>query len=166
MADEQSYIFDFTRVDDFIEMSNIAFFYDEMFIVTGVDSTTKEYIYEDDTVDDNFELLLVEYAPNNIADYLDEYGCLKDEITVNLIEDCALDYYNQGNANATIELHDEVEFEIGEEDVQLKAILLRNKSTGYIMGYSINMVSVPVTNRVVFDDDIIFWDITRYNSNG
>lgn len=162
----QSYIFDFTRVDDFIENSNIAYFYDKMFKVIDVDEEDGSYIYEDDTIEDNYELVLVEYGGDNISEYLDEYGCLDESIDDILVEDCSLDYYNKGNANATIELHDEVRFDIGDENVPLKAILLRSKSTGYVMGYSINMVAVPVTNQVVFDNDVIFWDITRFNNNG
>ena len=48
---EQSYLFDFSRVDSFIENINVAFFIDEMFKVTGYDNTTGTYTYEDDDVE-------------------------------------------------------------------------------------------------------------------
>ena len=168
---EQSYLFDFSRVDSFIENINVAFFIDEMFKVTGYDNTTGTYTYEDDDVDDNFQLVFVEYGEDNIEDYLDSDGFLlasydeDDHPTHGHTHkmDCALDYYNRGNGSSTIELHDDVEFTIGDKNIPIKAIFLRSTSTNYVMGYSINMRPFTVTNKVVFDDDVIFWDISRYN---
>ena len=178
---EQSYLFDFSRVDSFIENINVAFFIDEMFKVTGYDTETHSYTYEDDNIDDNFQLFIAEYGEDNIEYYLDSDGFLKQEIEFVedgqgnlvqrddvLIEDCALDYYNRGYGSSTIELHGDVEFSIrgaNDEDINvpIKAIFLRSKSTNYVMGYSINMRPFTVTNKVVFDDDVIFWDISRYN---
>lgn len=160
---EQSYLFDFSRVDSFIENMNVAFFTDEMFKVTGYDEDTQSYIYEDDNVGDNFELVIAEYGGNNIENYLDEDGFLT--VTENiLVEDCALDYYNRGEGSSTIELHGEVTFNIGADaNIPIKAIFLRSKSTNYVMGYSINNRPFTVTNKVIFDDDVIFWDISRFN---
>lgn len=159
---EQSYLFDFSRVESFIENINVGFFIDEMFRVTAYNSSTGTYTYEDDNIDDNFELVIANYGGDNIEDYLDSDGYLN--LTENImVEDCALDYYNRGNGSSTIELHDDVEFTIGDVNVPIKAIFLRSKSTNYVMGYSINNKPFSVTNKVVFDDDVIFWDISRFN---
>ena len=160
---EQSFLFDFTRLDSFVENINTAFFIDEMFKVTGVDSETGNYTYEDDNIEDNFELVIIKYGGDNISEYIDSDGLLKSEIEADsMTETCALDYYNRGEGNATIELHDTVTFNIGDVNIPIKAVLLRSYSTGYVMGYSINTRSFSVTNEVVFDDDVIFWDISRY----
>ena len=160
---EQSYLFDFTRVDSFIDNLNVGFFIDEMFRVVRYDSETQQYEYEDDNIDDNFQLVIVEYGGDNIEDYLDSDGYLT--VTENiLVTDCALDYYNRGNGASSIELHGNVEFDIGTDvNIPIKAIFLRSKSTNYVMGYSINNRPFTVTNKVVFDDDVIFWDISRFN---
>lgn len=161
---EQSYLFDFARVDSFLENINIGFTFDEMWKVTG--ESDGEYTYEE-TGSDCFELVVCTSGGNNINDYLDENGFF-DPSTVasTLIQSCSLDYYNKGYGEATIELHDEVLFDIGYQNINVKAILLRNISTGYVLGYSINQVPVPVTNKIIFDDDVIFWDISRFNYNG
>ena len=67
---EQSFIFDFTRTDDFFEQFNKKFDLDDMFKVVSYDEDDG-YTYEDDDVDDNFELVLVFYGGTNISDYLD-----------------------------------------------------------------------------------------------
>lgn len=171
MAEEHSFIFDFSRVDDFFENFNQTFFIEEMWKVTGINSSTGEYTYAE-TGSDCFQLVLASYGGDNISDYLDEYGGLSSNVTVavdedgnELIEDISLDWYNRGNGEATIELHSDVTFDIGDINTPIKAVLLRSKESGYIMGYSINMVSFTVTNQIKFDNDVIFWDIRRLNTN-
>lgn len=164
---EQSYLFDFSRVDTFIENMNVAFFIDEMYHVIGYDRDTQSYEYEEDEeIDDAFQLVIVEYGQDNIEDYIDSDGFLiiDDDDPYIHIEDCSLDYYNRGNGQSTIELHGNVTFDIGVDvNIPIKAIFLRSKSTNYVMGYSINNRPFTVTNQVVFDDDVIFWDISRFN---
>ena len=162
---EQSFIFDFTRTDDFFEQFNKKFDLDDMFKVVSYDEDDG-YTYEDDDVDDNFELVLVFYGGTNISDYLDSsasYSKLKSSLSSYMqVEEVALDWYNRGNGEATIELHGEVTFSIGDDNKPLKAVFLRTNDTDkYVMGYSINTNPFSVTNEVVFDDDVIFWDISR-----
>ena len=160
---EQSYLFDFARVDNFIENINVAFFFEEMWTVIGIDSSGNKTYPTGQSVEDSFELLFVEYGGDNISDYLDSDGLLDTtKVTGVHIEDCGLDWYNQGEGEATFEIHDDVTFDIGEVNIPIKAVFLRNKSTQYIMGYSINMSPFTVTNEVVFDDDVIFWDVSRF----
>lgn len=160
---ERSYLFDFSRVDDFFENFNVAFFISEMWEVTGQNSETGAYEYDNGDGTNCYELVLISNGGDNISEYLDEYGCL-DTSTVTVLDtqSCGLDWYNKGNGEATIELHGSVTFTIGTDISPLKAVLLRDSSTGYVMGYSINMQPFTVTNQVVFDDNIIFWDISRF----
>ena len=66
---EQSYLFDFTRVDSFIDNLNVGFFIDEMFRVTGYDSENQEYEYDDDsTIRD-----LLKYFTRNIESIFYKY---------------------------------------------------------------------------------------------
>ena len=163
---EHSYLFDFIRVDSFIERLNIDFLIEDMYKVVGYDSETAQYEYEDDNIGENFQLVICEYGYDNIGNYLNSDGTLNisDSDTHIHIEDCALDYYNRGNGASSIELHGSVTFEIGDDvNIPIKAIFLRDKDTGYVMGYSINNRPFSVTNEVVFDDDVIFWDISRFN---
>lgn len=155
---EQSYIFDFSRVPSFFENFNIGFFVDEM---------TK--IIDGETVSEGtecFELVWVDYGADNIGEYLTSDGLLDESVHIYQSKSCALDWIQDQYGDATIELHGNVEFNVGENNVPLKAIFLRNSSTGYVMGYSINMNPFSVTNKAVFDDDVIFWDISRFNYGG
>lgn len=163
---EQSYIFDFSRVDDFFENFNIKFKLADMWKVIGYDESTGEYIY-DGQGSNKFELVIIEVGGDNISEYLDANGEL-DETAVSGIHTttCALDWYNRGDGEGTIELHGNLSFNIGDDNIPLKAILLRDDTSKYVMGYSINMNPFTVTNELVFDDDVIFWDISRFNNGG
>lgn len=156
---EQSYIFDFSRVPSFFRNFNSAFFVDEMY--QTVDGTTTD-------ATNCFELVWCSYGDGaNIDDYLNEDGSLDEsKCTIYDTAYCGLEYVEDEYGDATIGLHEAVEFTIGDENIPLKAIFLRSRSSGYVMGYCINMVSFTVTNKAVFDEDVIFWDITRLNNYG
>jgi len=164
---EQSYLFDFTRTDDFFENFNINFKLEDMFKVTGYDSETQAYTYEDDTIGANYELAIILYGDDNFSMYLDttsSYSKVKSNLMENaMVEDVSLDWYNRGDGEATIELHGSVTFEIGDDNVPIKAVVLQDKTTKCVLGYSINMKPFSATNQIVFDDDVIFWDISRFN---
>lgn len=163
---EQSYLFDFTRTDDFFENFNIRFKLSDMFNVTRYNSDTGEYEYSDNDVGENFTLHIIKYGGDNIEEYLvsdSEYSKL-DVDTIGesniLSQPVALDWFNRGYGEGSIELHGNVTYEIGEDNnIPLKAIVLCYGD--YVMGYSINMRPFTVTNQLVFDDDVIFWDIRR-----
>lgn len=161
---EQSYIFDFTRTPTFFENFNIEFSVNDMYQVSSINSDGS-YEYSN-SPSDNFELVWVDYGADNISDYLNNDGTLKDTINVYDTQSCGLDWVKDEFNDVRIELHDEVEFSIGDTNVPLKAILLRDATSGFVMGYSINMTSFSVTNKVVFDSDVIFWNITRLNNYG
>ena len=154
MASEQSFILDFTRSPSFFQNFNKEFDLDCM----------------DGTVDGSFQLIIASYSPDNILDCLDEDGHLNEDVTVgvdedgnDLIENIGLVWTPDSYGDGTIGLSDDVTFDIGDINTQIKAVFLIN-SDGYVMGYSINMVAIPVTNEVVFDEDVIFWDIRRYTN--
>ena len=116
-----------------------------------------------------FQLVIAKYGGDNIGEYLDNNGLLDTDTigSANLIvEDCKLKYEADELGDAVISLAEAVTFTIGDANIPLKAVFLRDKTTGYVMGYSINLVSFSVTNEVVFDDDVIFWDIVGLNNNG
>lgn len=146
---EQSYIFDFSRVPSFFEHFNLDF------LVSDMDGSSSK-----------FQLVLVKHGGDNISDYLDNNGELDVDSGESIVEDCKLSYTSDSYGDATISLADDVTFTIGDTNIPLKAVFLRDKTTGYVMGYSINLVPFSVTNKVVFDDDVVFWDITRLNNNG
>ena len=158
---EQSYIFDFTRVPSFFENFNVGFFVDEMYKPVGDEVTPPEST-------GCFELVWCSYGDGtNIDDYLNEDGSLDETAcTIHDTEVCDLDWVQDEFGDATIGLHSAVTFTVGDANVPLKALFLRNCSSGYVMGYCINMVSFTVTNEAVFDEDVIFWDITRLSNGG
>lgn len=161
---EQSYIFDFTRTPTFFENFNIKFSVNDMYQVSSINSDGS-YEYSN-SPSDNFELVWVDYGADNISDYLNNDGTLKSSINVYDAQSCGLDWVKDEFNDVRIELHDEVEFTIGDTNIPLKAILLRDATSGFIMGYSINMTSFSVTYKAVFDSDVIFWNITRLNNYG
>lgn len=164
---EQSFLFDFSRTDDFFEQFNIKFKLSDMYQVTGYNERTGTYEYAQGTGGNNFKLFVFHKGGANIEEYLDvtaSYSKLKPSLLVSgtyMVSNIGLDWYNRGNGECTIELHGDCTFNVGQENnVPLRAILLC--CNDYVMGYSINMKPFSVTNQLVFDDDIIFWDITRF----
>lgn len=150
---EQSYIFDFSRTPTFFEHFNIDF------NLADMDSTTA-----------NFEMAIVKYGGDNISEYLDSEDGTLDTDTIGseniLVEDCILSFESDSMGDITIRLAEAVSFDIGDVNIPLKAIFLRDKVTGYVMGYSINLVPFNVTNAVVFDENLIFWNTGRLSCDG
>lgn len=154
---ERSYIFDFSRVPSFFAHMNVC---DDGigFKLSDMDGETL-----------NYELVICQSGGDNIGDYLDSDGLL-DEATIDpqgtllLSEDCSLKCNIDEYGDMQIRIGAETTFDIGEQNIPLKAIFLRDKATKYVMGYSINMVAFTVTNKVIFDEDVIFWDIVRYQN--
>jgi hypothetical protein len=166
---EQSYLFDFRRTDDFFENFNVNFSLSDMYIVIDYNEQDGSYVYVDGSGGANYELVIVTKGGANLEEYLDDNSAYSklDESTIgseNIISKyTGLDWYNRGNGEATIELHGNVTFNIGDMNVPIKAVFLRDKDSLCVMGYSINTTPFSVTNEVVFDDDVIFWDISRFN---
>ena len=149
MASEQSFILDFTRSPSFFQNFNKEFDLDCM----------------DGTVDGSFQLIIASYSPDNILDCLDEDGHLNEDVTVgvdedgnDLIENIGLVWTPDSYGDGTIGLSDDVTFDIGDINTQIKAVFLIN-SDGYVMGYSINTVAFEVTNKIKLEKDTILWSI-------
>jgi len=144
MSEIQSYLFDFTEVDDFFDNWNVKF------STTDMDGSNK------------FQLVLASYSPTNISECLNANGTLNTtNVTGTRVLDCGLIWNNR-----TIKLAFDVDFNIGNSIVPLKAVFLRHKSTGYVMGYSININSFNITNHLIYDADSIFYSIAKGDING
>lgn len=138
MAEFQSYIFDFQRVPRFFKDWNVNFKVDDM-----------------QKTDNLFQIVFCDIAPDNLVD------CLNGTVlngNVNIVGTCdiSLNYDND-----VISVRNDATWTIGENIKQIKAIFVRVKSTGYVMGYSINTTAFDVTNEVVIEKDTILWSIVN-----
>ena len=164
----QSYNFDFSRVKNFFKNFNIKFKLADM---NELDSEGEVI----GTAQSKFELVLASYCSEDISDCLDSDGKIdtsnvtiaKNSSNVDLIQTVGLDWVEDEFGDGSIQLHDTCTFNIGDVTIPLKGVFLRtNDSNKYVMGYCINNVAFPVTNQVIFDDDVIFWNISRFKSDG
>lgn len=139
---EQSYLFDFQASPLFFDRWNIDFKLLEM------------------NDSDNFEFVFSDYASDNIQDCLTSGALNTTNVHIaqsgTAVVDCSLKWDSDAR---TISIRDDVEWEVGDDNVFLKAVFLRNKTTGFVMGYCIHMNSFDVTNSVTFDKDTILWSI-------
>lgn len=143
---DKSIIFDFTRVDDFMDNYNIEFQVSEM-----------------DGVNKNYEFVFSDGCPDNIGDCLDEYGGLNNSVhTIDIGDDGEVPLlYTKGvNGSRIISLGaSDVTIDVGDVELMLKALFLRDLSSGYVMAYSILGRTIPITNQVIFPATGIVWTI-------
>lgn len=133
-----SYIFDFQRTPLFFERWNIDFLVSEM---------------KQDA--DNFEIVYCRYSPNNINDCLTN-GKLNSNVVV---EDGGVCNLNLKYQDDIISVRKDSTYNIGRAIRSLKAVFIRNKRTGFVMGYSINNSAFDVTNKILLEKDTILWSM-------
>ena len=136
MTDTQSFLFDFSRVDNFIEQFNSIFKISEM------------------NANNNFELIFCSDSPNNIKDCLTSGGGLNSEVTpaLNGVVPCSLKWENN-----TISIRNSITWNIGENPVPLKSVFIRHSATGFVMAYCIHITEFIVTNKIIFDGGTVLW---------
>lgn len=130
----QSYIFDFKRVPSFFENWNIQFTVNEMQLNSN-----------------KFQIVYCTHAPSNIYDCLNG-GVLSSDVTVGASIDLSLKYEDD-----TISVRNDCTWNAGTTVYSLKAIFIRHKGSGYVMGYSINNVSFDVSNTVKLEAGTVLW---------
>lgn len=133
-----SYIFDFSTSPTFFERWNYDFKVEEM---------------KQDA--NNFEVVYCTHAPENINDCLTG-GVLNDNVTIAEDGVCNL---NLKYEDRVISVRNDSIFNIGDYIIPLKAVFIRNKSSGFVMGYSINNTSFEVTNEVIIEANTILWSL-------
>ena len=144
---EKSIVFDLHRTPNFVDNMNRSGCFD----VNHMDGSTKRY-----------EFVLASACGNNIEDNLTN-NALNNNVTVinvGTTGQVALKYTNIGGNNRTISSPpSDLTITIGNNDVFLKGLFLRDRTTGYVLAYSIFDKSFPITNNMVIPKDRILWTI-------
>ena len=142
----QSVIFGFTRVPNFMDDYNIEF------LVADMDGSNKNYAF-----------VIATSCPANIDECLKNDGTLNSSVVTHNIGDdgdVALLYSKGVNGNRTISLGaSDVVMDVGDNDIMLNGLFLVSKSSGYVLAYSILARSVPITNQVIFPATGLVWSI-------
>ena len=148
------YIFEFTRVDSFLDDMNR----EGKFDVLDMDGITP-----------NYKMVLVSSCPNNIEECLDEDGTLLGDDVVTLVDSigaddgyCSLLWTKGINGERTISVADSVvNYDLGDGQDELKAVFLVNlvEGTGYVLAYAINSYSFPIDGEVILPGDGVIWNI-------
>lgn len=149
-----SYIFEFTRVDAFLDDMNR----DGKFDVLDMDG-----------VSNNYKMILVSECPNGINECIDEDGTLLDDSIVHRVESlgvndglCSLLYSKGVNGERTISISNStVNFDLGDNKDNLKAVFLVNmvEGSGYVIAYAINNYSFPIEGELILPCDGMIWSI-------
>lgn len=149
---EQSIIFDFHHVKDFFEKRlNIGFS-----LINDMTHLEDGEIISPTNPNTKFQLIISSYCSNEIEDCINSNGTINTtNVEVSKSVDCGLSWLD-GNISltedATINL-------TSDEILPIKSIFLRNKSSGVVLGYSMNTTAFEVTNQVQFDEGTIFWSL-------
>lgn len=135
----ESFIFDFHKCNRFFEDFNI------MFEVADMDGATS-----------NFKIFLLSDCADDFTDIVNSDGILKrSDCVIAFEEDCKLLWDKLDSDTADIKLAEDVKYNIGEDLVPIRALLVAT-SDDYVIGYSINNVPISMTNSVVVEKDLIF----------
>lgn len=147
-----SYIFEFTRVDDFLDNMNREGYFDTL---------------DMDGITPNYKMVLASSCPNDINECIDADGTLNDN--VNIIDTwgeddgkCALLWSKGINGERTISIaNSTVVYDLGELETELKAVFLVNlvEGSGYVLAYAINSYSFPVDREIILPCDGMIWSI-------
>lgn len=147
------YIFEFNRVDSFLDDMNREGKFD---------------IYDMDGVTKNYKMVLVSECPSDINDCLDEDGTLDGE-KVHRIDGLgendgmlSLLYSHGINGERTISISDSVvSYDLGDAQHEIQAVFLVNMvdGSGYVMAYAINNYRFPVEGEVLLPCDGMLWTI-------
>lgn len=148
------YIFDFARVDSFLDDMNREGCFD----TNDMDGLTP-----------NYRMVLVSDCPNDINECLDDDGTLNTE-TVNIIEgldsedgQCALLWSKGINGERAMSIaQSTVVYDLADRNEELKAVFLINtvEGSGYVLAYAINSYSFPIDGEVILPCDGMIWNIT------
>ena len=146
------YIFDFTRVDNFLDDINREGCFDTQ----DMDGLTP-----------NYRIVLVSDCPNDIEQCIDEDGTLDTEkVTVIQTDsedgECALLWSKGINGERTMSIaQSTVVYDLGDRNEELKAVFLVNtvEGSGYVLAYAINSYSFPVDGEIILPCDGMIWSI-------
>lgn len=146
------YIFDFTRVDSFLDDINREGCFDTM----DMDGLTP-----------NYRMVLVSDCPNDINQCIDDDGTLDtDKVTIIQTDtedgECALLWSKGINGERTMSVaQSTVVYDLGDRNEELKAVFLVNtvEGTGYVLAYAINSYSFPIDGEVILPVDGMIWSI-------
>lgn len=150
-----NYIFEFTRVDTFLDDINR----DGKFDTADMDGLTK-----------NYKMILVASCPSDINECLDVDGTIntdKCQLVQTLNENdglCSLMWSKGINGERTMSIADStVTYDLGDTNSELQAVFLVNmvEGSGYVLAYAINSYSFPIDGEVILPCDGMVWTI-RY----
>lgn len=139
MSEVQSYIFDFKITPRFFEEWNLKFTVNEMKSSSNL-----------------FQIVYCDYAPSNINDCL--HGTILNAINVHVLHevDCSLKY-----EDGIISVREDASWNMGSNVYDLKAVFIKHKGTGFILGYCINPNTFEITNTVKLEKGTILWSIVN-----
>ena len=146
------YIFDFTRVDNFLDDINREGCFDTQ----DMDGLTP-----------NYRMVLVSDCPNDIEECIDDDGTLDtDKVTVIQVDsedgECALLWSKGINGERTMSIaQSTVVYDLSDRNEELKAVFLVNtvEGSGYVLAYAINSYSFPVDGEIILPCDGMIWSI-------
>ena len=128
----------------------------------------KEFDVEDMGTNCFYIVLVDDECDNNFSDCINQDGQLRYSNQHYISVECELKYTINNNAEQ-IALADDVTFDFDgttyPESFNMKGAFLTTDS-GYVMGYSINQYSINITTQMIFEKDLIFFDMVEGVSNG
>ena len=142
----QSYIFDFKKSPSFVRKFN------KEFDVEDIDTKCFYLVLLDDLCLDNLSDCLNSEGKLNFTD--EQMQIHSQEKEVNLVYSESEDYVG------IISLKEDTTFEFGDTNFRFKGAFLRTNS-GYVLGGSVNTYSVNITNQMIFEKDLKFFEIVE-----
>ena len=140
MAEVESFPIDLIMVDSFVHQHNLKWSVNDL--ASGM------------------ELVFSSGCPDNITACLTDTDTLAMNVSVDLQHDIAL-AANTESVNVNY-MYVAQSFEVDIDDnFDVKAIFLRKKSNGYVMGYMINQKAMRFCNKIMFEEGNVLVKLIR-----
>jgi len=140
MAEVESFPIDLIMVDSFVHQHNLKWSVNDL-------ASGMELVFSSD-------------CPDNITACLTDTDTLAMNVSVDLQHDIAL-AANTESVNVNY-MYVAQSFEVDIDDnFDVKAIFLRKKSNGYVMGYMINQKAMRFCNKIMFEEGNVLVKLIR-----
>ena len=106
----------------------------------------------------NWTVLVSSDCPDNVDDCLNSSSELKSGVNTTSLGDIKLELVEYSDYSSSIIIKENVTFTL-DDDLDVKGVFLKKKSSNFILAYSINLKPMRFCEKIIFEADNVLWNI-------